>query len=179
MLLFIFWTICCISLWKYKEQLFQVKSRIIILSLLGIEFFFVMSHYSLGLPSEYAIIFVIIQEFFKISAFLYCIFFYLKQAIDFTDEERGRKFIKILKITLSLFWIIAGIVLFIWAILRISKFITEYPCKDKTWLMYRIITLILVISTITAGVIIQRRVTLRTVNLYGEDRRNTNSSERK
>ena len=159
--------IAIFTLWKYRQQLFQIKSRALIVSLLSIKMFFVMIHYSLGLPSNYAIVFVIIQEFFKISAFLYVIYFYLKHAVDYTENENGRKFVSFLRVGFATFTLGLFVTLFIWAILRLTRVITTDPCRDYLWLVYRAATLALIVCVMISGYIIQRKVRARTKSLYG------------
>lgn len=167
--MFSFLMLCMFVLWKYREELFQVRSRLFICGLLSVELLFVMIHYSLGLPSTYSIVFVIIQEYFKISAFLYVIFFYLKQAINYTEEDRGRKFIKGMKFSFIIFIALLAVTLSIWAILRATHLIHDLPCRDWTWLLYRSLALIMVVTVIFVGLFVQRRVIHKTDRLVASN----------
>lgn len=158
---FTFLILCIFVLVRYREQLFQVRSRLLIWSLLGIELFFVVVHYTLGLPSDYAIVFVIIQEYFKISTFLYVIFFYLKQAMNYSEEEKGKIFIKYMKIAIVVFAFVLAVTLFVWAVLRVTRLITDQPWRDWTWLLYRSVTLLLVVTIIFVGLYVQKKVKLK------------------
>lgn len=165
--LFAFCMVALFTLLKYREQLFQVRSRLLIIWLLSAKMFFIMVHYTLGLPGEYSIVFVIIQEFFKVSTFLYVIYFYLKHAVDYSEDANGRKFIKVMRFGFSSFWLGVFVTLFIWAVMRLSNIFDEDPWRDYLWLVYRSVTLLLVISVVIAGFTIQRKVKERTKSLYG------------
>ncbi|CAI2371799.1 unnamed protein product [Moneuplotes crassus] len=178
-LIFCFCVISIITLYKHMDQFFQVRSRLLIICLSMVSMFFIILHYSAGLAKEYAIVLVIIQEFFKSSSMLYVIYFYIKNATEFVDEERGKKTIAFLKVFFCLFITFFGILMFIWAVLWIGKYITNPPCRDIVWLLYRLITLSLIIFTVFVGIRIQKRVKAKTILLYGYDRRTSKLKEEK
>jgi hypothetical protein len=128
---------------------------------------FIVVHYTLGFSSDINIVFVIIQEFFKISSFVYVVYFYLKHAVNFTEEDKGRKFVLVIKFLLLSFMLMLGIALFIWIILRICDVVKKDPCRDPFWLGYRSITLLLILTVVTAGVTVQQKVKKKTKERYG------------
>lgn len=129
--------------------------------------FFIVVHYTLGLPSDYNIVFVIIQEFFKISSFVYVVYFYLKHAVNYTEENRGSQFVQVMKIFLAFFVLVLGITLFIWVVLRVVSVIKGDPCRDWTWLIYRSVTLVLICTVVTVGIIVQQKVKQKTKEKFG------------
>lgn len=86
-----------------------------------------MIHYTLGLPPYVNIAFVIIQEYFKISAFLYVVFYYIKQAVHYTAEEGGYRMVKTIGICLLLFDIALATTLTTWAVLRLTDVFDSLP----------------------------------------------------
>lgn len=164
-ILFFFCSLAIFTLWKYRQEMFQSRSRIFIWALVAIKLFFVMLHYTLGLSSYINIVFVIIQEFFKISAFLCVVFYYIKQAFDYTKEDNGSTLIKVVKIFLIWFDIALAITLTVWAVLRLTNVIDAEPWRDITWLLYRSVTLVLIIAIIIIGIVIQRKVMKKSTTL--------------
>ena len=156
-LMLIFDIVAIIAIVKHREYLFQVRSRLLICGLYGALLFIVSLHYALSLDSNLSIFFVIIQEFLKISVFWYVVFFYIKNAFDFSVEN-SRHFVKILKISMIAFLILFGLALVFWMIFRWTKVIIISPWKDDVWMIYRIITLILIVWIILSGVIVQQKV---------------------
>lgn len=156
-LMLIFDIVAIIAIVKHREYLFQVRSRLLICGLYAALLFIVSLHYALSLDSNLSIFFVIIQEFLKISVFWYVVFFYIKNAFDFSVEN-SRHFVKILKISMIVFLILFGLALVFWMIFRWTKVIIISPWKDDVWMIYRIITLILIVWIILSGVIVQQKV---------------------
>lgn len=157
-ILFLFWSLAIFTLWRYRQEMFQVKSRLFVWTLIAIKLFFLMVHYSLGLPPYINIAFVIIQEYFKISAFLYVVFYYIKQAVNYTAEEGGIRMVKTIGICLLVFDFALAATLTTWAVLRLTDVFDTLPWRDLIWLAYRSVTLLLIISVVTVGVVIQRKV---------------------
>jgi hypothetical protein len=165
----IFCVIGITALYRHRHHLFQVKSRMFILSILSVMTFFLLVHYTVGLRSKYAILFVLVQEFMKTGAFLYVILFYLRQAINYSLEEQGAKYTKRIKMTLLIFYILLFIMMVIWGIMHITNLIDKKPCRDWTWMVYRGATMVLVIAIIIIGIIVQKTVITKTKSMYYED----------
>ncbi|CAI2373472.1 unnamed protein product [Moneuplotes crassus] len=178
-LIFIFCLICLVILYKHMDRFFQVRCKLLIMFISTVSMFFIILHYAAGLTREYAIVFVIIQEFFKSSSMLYVIYFYIKNATEFVDEERSKRIINYLKIIFTSFVSFFGLSMLIWCFLWIGNFIITEPCRDIAWIIYRIITLVLIIVTLFVGIKIQKRVKAKTVVLYGHDKRRAKSKEQK
>ena len=155
LILFIFSWISILAVIKHREYLFQVRSRLLVLTLYASLMFLVSLHYALSLHSSISIFFVIVQEFLKISIFWYVVFFYLKNAYDFSLDN-SRNFVKWMKRSLIVFLIFFGLALIVWMILRIWHILAELPWKDGVWLIYRFITLLLITWIIFSGVSIQK-----------------------
>lgn len=160
------WIIAIMTVWRYRQQLFQVRCRILISTLLSFELIFIVMQYSLGLPTEYKFVFMIFQEIFKIASFLYCIYFYLKNALYFIHEDSAGKFINWMRVSMLGFLMLLSTTLFVWVALRLTEVVTKDPCFDWIWLIYRCVTLLLIASIISVGVYIQRKVRSKTKMLF-------------
>jgi hypothetical protein len=95
------------------------------------------------------------------------VYFYLKHAVNFTEEDRGRHFVLVIKFLLLSFIFMLGIALFIWIVLRIGGVADEDPCRDPFWLGFRSITLLLILTVVIAGVTVQQKVKKKTKERYG------------
>jgi len=109
---------------------------------------------------------VITQEYLKTGAFLYVISFYLKQAISYIVEEEENKYSRAIKWTLGTFYILLFILMVVWAVLHLTYLFGDAPCRDWTWLAYRSTTMLLVITIIFIGVIVQKTVIKKTRDTY-------------
>jgi hypothetical protein len=95
------------------------------------------------------------------------VYFYLKHAVNFTEENRASRFMLVIKFLLLSFMFMLGIALFIWVVLRILVVYDKEPCRDYFWLGYRSATLLLILTVVIAGVTVQQKVKRKTKATYG------------
>ena len=162
----IFCLVGIFALLRHRRELFKAKNRIIILLILSMMTLIELVHYTLSLRSKYNILFVITQEYLKTGAFLYVISFYLKQAISYIAEDEDNKYSKLIKWSLGTFYFLLFVIMVVWAVLHLTYLFGDLPCRDWTWLAYRSTTMLLVITIIIIGVVVQRTVIKKTKDTY-------------
>lgn len=146
-----------IVVYLQREMIFQVRSKILIWSLWLLQTLTVSLHYGANFNMDTKTIFVIAQEFIKIWIFMYAVYFYLKHAIDFTIQN-GKKYIFWIKLSIMTFLTLLSLTMLTWVILRETKVITTYSWRDYVWLIFRLITTILIITIIIVGIKVQKTV---------------------